>query len=117
MWHCVIIHVVPDVSKDCGASIFRIKQFFPVKLLNPEDEGTKILQNAKTTQLKKQNHQEMSLQESYSFLTALLEVVRLSVFASTVFQKMTQFPPSFEGQSKVIYDTGPLSEPVMNRIY
>lgn len=46
-------------------------------------------------------------------MTALLEVVRLSVFESTMFQKMTQFPPLFEGQSKVIYDTGLLSEPVM----
>jgi hypothetical protein len=50
-------------------------------------------------------------------LTALLEVVHLSVFESTVFQKMTQFPPLFDGKSKVIYDTGPLSEPVMNRKY
>jgi len=62
-------------------------QFSPLRLHNPEDEGTKILQNAITTWL--MNHQEMSLQESLSFLTALLEVVHLSVFESTMVQKMT----------------------------
>ena len=65
----------------------------------------------------KQNHQERNLQNFFFFLTALLEIVHLSVFESTAFQKTTQFPPLFEGQSEEIYDTGPLSEPVMNRKY
>jgi hypothetical protein len=66
-----------------------------------------------------QNHipEKMDLLESFSFLTALLEVVHLAVYESTVFQKITQFPSLFEVQSKEAFDTGPLSEPVMNRKY
>jgi hypothetical protein len=43
MWRCVTGRVVPDVSKDQSACIFRGKHC--KKLLYPEDDGTMILQN------------------------------------------------------------------------
>lgn len=61
--------------------------------------------------------EEKSLQVSFSFLTALSEVVHLSVFENTVFPKMSHFPPLFEGQNKETNDTGPLPEPVMDTKY
>jgi hypothetical protein len=78
----VIGCIVPDVSKNCCASIFRVKQFSPFTLLNPEDEGMTILGNAKNYIANEiASHPRRTKSSSIiSFFTDILETVHLLSF-------------------------------------